>query len=104
MSRAPAPNQLRWMAGRAAALAVVAGVAVAFLFGGLREAGASAISMAMLIGSLAAATSFGVAMVVFVLTLPRMEPRNAVWLSLALGAVASFVIGTLLQPISGPVA
>lgn len=102
MSGSPAPNQLRWMAVRAALLAAVAGVAVAFLFGGMKELGSAAMPMALLIGSLAAATSFAVSMVMFVVTLPRMQPGSAVWLSLALGAIASFVVGTLLQPISVP--
>ncbi len=102
MSRVPAPNQLRWMAGRSAALAVVAGVAVAFLYGGMRELGSAALSMALLIGSLAAATSFAVTMVVFVVTMPRLEPRSAAWLSLTLGALAAFAIGAILQPITQP--
>ena len=103
MSGAPAPNQLRWMAGRAAMLAAVTGVAVAFVFGGLKQAGSAAFSMAFLIGSIAATTSFAVSMLLFLVTMPRLEPRTAVWLSLAVGAVTAFLIGALLQPIERPV-
>ena len=99
MSRTPAPNQLRWMAGRSAALAVVAGVAVAFQFGGVQQLGRLALSTALLIGSLAAATFFAVAMILFVITMPRIDPRFAVWISLVLGAVAAFAVGAFLQPI-----
>ncbi len=99
MSRAPAPNQLRWMAGRAALMAAVTGAAVAVLFGGLKELGSYALANAFLVGSIAAAISFAVSMVLFVVTMPRMEPRSAVWLSLALGAVTAFVIGSFLRPI-----
>ena len=99
MSRAPAPNQLRWMAGRAALLAVFTGVAVAVLFGGLKQSGSAAFPNAFFVGSVAAAISFAVSMLLFLVTMPRMEPRSAVWLSLALGAVAAFLIASLFQPI-----
>ena len=103
MNGAPAPNQVRWMAGRAALMAAFTGVAVAVLFGGLKEAGSAAFPMAFLIGTIAATTSLAVSMVLFVLTMPRMEPRSAVWLSLALGAVTAFLLGAFLQPITRPV-
>ena len=91
------------MAGRAGMIAAIAGVAVGFLFGGIQQAGSAAVSTALVVGSIAGATSFAVSMVLFVVTMPRMQPGRAVWLSLALGAVAAFVIGTVLQPIVRPV-
>ena len=90
------------MAGRAVALAAIAGIAVGFIFGGLKEGGSSAFPMAFLIGSLAAATSFGVSMVLFIVTMPRLDPRIAVWISLGLGALAAFAIGAALHPIARP--
>jgi hypothetical protein len=103
MSRTPAPNQLRWMAGWSLALGSISGVAVAFAFGGLNQPSGAAFSTALVIGGIAAATSFAVSMLLFVGTMPRMQPRTAAWLSLALGAVAAFVVGYVLTTISGPV-
>jgi len=103
MSGPPAPNQLRWMAGRAALLAAVTGAAVAFVYGGFEETGNTAFGTAFVIGCLAAATSFSVSLVLFYVLMPRLDPRLAVWASLALGALAAFALGSVLQPIARPV-
>jgi len=91
------------MAGRAALFAAVAGVGVAVTLGGLSFSAANAFGTGLVIGSLAAATSFAVSMLLFVITMPRLEPRLAVWASLTLGAVAAFVVGSVIQPVAIPV-
>lgn len=91
------------MAARAALLALISGVAVAFVFGGLRTAGSAAFPIAFFVGSVAAGCSFAVAMGIFIVAMPRLEPRIAAFLALAFGAVVAFLVGYLLQPISRPV-
>ncbi len=84
-------------------LAAVAGIAVAFLYGGLREQGSAAFLMAFGIGLIAAATSLAVSLLLFYLLMPRLKPGMAAFAALALGALAAFAIGALLQPVNLPV-
>jgi hypothetical protein len=94
---------MRWMAGRATLLAAVAGVGVAIAFEGLSFGSGGAFATAFVIAILAGATSFAVSMLLFVLTMPRLSPQLAVFLSLVLGGMAAFVVGYVLHSISGPV-
>jgi len=73
------------------------------VFGGFSIGSGSGFQDGLVIGSLAGATSFAVSMVLFVLTMPRMNPRLAVFASLALGSLAAFAVGYLIQPRGGPV-
>ena len=98
---APAPNQVRWMAGRTGLLAAVTGVATAFLYSDIQRVGNAAFPQAFLIGCISAATMFGVSMLLFLLLMPRMNPRLAVFISLALGALVGFVVGSVV-PIETP--
>jgi len=84
------------MMGRAAALAFVAGLGVALIFGGLWTTSSPAFTSAFVMGILAGAFSFTVAMAIFFVAMPRMDQRIAVFLALALGGVAAFVLGYLL--------
>src|SRR6187431_3128188 len=101
MSRTPAPNQLRWMAGRTAIIATITGAAVGVLFSDLKVVGSAAFPQAFLLGTIAGATSFAVSMLLFVVTMPRLNPRLAVFVSLVLGILAGFVLGSVL-PIENP--
>jgi len=93
---------MRWMAERAVLFAFVAGFGVAVVFGGFDFGPASNFGTAFVIGILAGATSFAVAMLLFVLTMPRLSPGLAVFVSLAAGGIVAFVVGYLLHGISGP--
>jgi hypothetical protein len=92
---------MRWMARRAALLALVAGVGVALVFGGLWSEG-GAFGTAFVMGLLAGATSFAVSMAIFVVAMARLSAQTAVFVSLSLGCIAAFILGWLLRPIALP--